>query len=282
MKDFFRSKKFKALVALTAIIIGIMVFSLMNEGYTPDSSAFFSFITSPLSKLSTDIETGFSDWLSTFTNAQANKEENEKLRDQLGELYNRTSDYDDLKRENAELLALLDLKEIYEDLTYSRPCEIIARTVGDPYLGFTIDSGADDGIAPYDPVVTADGLVGIVTDVTRRTANIQTLYSPKSAVSVIVSRTTVKGIIEGDINLIDAGIVRMNYIDKNADIVIGDVIETEGSEMYPPGQIVGIVKSVTIEDNGLAKYAEIELLVNPEKVQSLYVITDFLGKQNDG
>jgi cell shape-determining protein MreC len=51
--------------------------------------------------------------------------------------------------------------------------------------------------------------------------------------------------------------------------------------MYPPGQIVGIVKAVTIEDNGLAKYAEVELLVNPVKVQSLYVITDFLGKQKD-
>jgi rod shape-determining protein MreC len=282
MKDFFQSKKFKALVAVTAVIIGVMVFSLTNEGYTPDSGAIFSYITAPLSKLSTGIENGFSDWLSTFTNAEANKEENEKLKSQLGELYNRTSDYEDLKRENAELLALLDLKEIHDDITFSRPCGIIARTVGDPYHSFTIDNGANDGIAPYDPVVTADGLVGIVTDVTKLTATVQTLYSPKSAVSVITSRTTVKGIIEGDIDLIDKATVRMNYIDKNADIVIGDVIETEGSEMFPPRQIVGIVRNVTIEDNGLSKYAEVELLVNPAKVQNLYVITDFMGSSADG
>jgi rod shape-determining protein MreC len=281
MKDFFHSRKFKALVAVTAVIIGIMVFSLVNEGYTPDSGALFSYLTAPISKLSSDIENGFSDWLSTFTNAEANKVENEKLKSQLGELYNRTSDYEDLKRENAELLALLQLKELNENIVFSRPCNIIARTVGDPYHSFTIDSGTDDGINPYDPVVTGDGLVGIVTDVTRRTATVQTLYSPKSAVSVLDARTTVKGIVEGDIELIDKNTVRMNYIDKNADIVIGDVIETEGSEMYPPGQIVGIVKSVTIEDNGLAKYAEVELLVNPTKVQSLYVITDFIGKQRD-
>jgi cell shape-determining protein MreC len=117
--------------------------------------------------------------------------------------------------------------------------------------------------------------------VTKTTADVQTLYSPKSAVSVRVSRSLVRGIIEGDIKLVESGSVRMNYIDKAADIVVGDVVETEGSQMYPPGQIIGIVTAVTIEDNGLAKFAEVKLLVDPEKVSSLYVITEFNG-QADG
>jgi rod shape-determining protein MreC len=281
MKDFFRSLKFKALVALTAIIIGIMIFSLRSEGQLPDSSALFTYISEPFSRFSVSLENGFSDWLSTFTNAEANKEENEILKKQLGEAYNNISDYEDLKRENAELRALLDLKEKDEGITYSRPCVVIARTVGDPYRSFILDSGAEDGIAPFDPVVTADGLVGVITEVTRTTASVQTLYSPKSAVSVVTARSTVKGIIEGDIALMEQNTVRMNYIDKAADIQPGDVIKTEGSEMYPPGRIVGIVRSVTIEDNGLAKYAEVELLVDPTKVTSLYVITAFNGQAGD-
>jgi rod shape-determining protein MreC len=283
MKDFFRSLKFKALVALTAVIIGIMVFSLMNEGFTPDSSAIFTKISAPFSEFSANLESGFSDFLSTFTNAEKNKIENEALRSQLDKLYNQMSDYEDLKRENAELSSLLELKEKNENITFSRPCDVIARTVGDPYLSFTIDSGSDDGISPYDPAVTENGLVGIVTSVTRTTAAVQTLYSPKSAVSVISSRSLVRGIVEGDIELITDDMVRMNYIDKAADIVVGDVVETEGSEMFPPGQIIGVVTSVTIEDNGLAKYAEVRLLVDPTKVSSLYVITDFNGQAgNDG
>jgi rod shape-determining protein MreC len=282
MRDFFSSGKFKILVGLCAVIIGIMIFSLINEG-SFDLTAIFSYASTPFSKVSTDIESGFSDWLSAFANAEQNKAENETLKAQLDALYKRMSDYDDIKRENAELEALLGLKERNEDITFSRPCDVIARTVADPYLSFTIDSGTDDGIAPFDPVVTENGLVGTVTSVTRTTANIQTLYSPKSAVSVRNSRSLVRGIIEGDIKLIDSVTVRMNYIDKAADIVVGDVIETEGSEMYPPGQIIGIVEAVTIEDNGLAKFAEVKLLVDPEKVSSLYVITDFNGQAgNDG
>jgi rod shape-determining protein MreC len=135
-----------------------------------------------------------------------------------------------------------------------------------------------DGISPYDPAVTDNGLCGIVTSVTDTTAVIQTLYSPKSAVSVVSSRSLVRGIVEGDLDLISGASVRMSYIDKAADIVVGDVVETEGSEMFPPGQIVGIVTAVTIEDNGLAKYADIKLLVDPSKVSSLYIITDFNGQ----
>jgi rod shape-determining protein MreC len=278
MKDFFHSLKFKILVGLTAVILGIMVFIVFNEGITPDSGAIFSRITAPFSEFSVNLESGFSDFLSTFLNAEKNKVENETLKAQLDLLYNQMSDYEDLKRENAELSALLELKEKNENITFSRPSDVIARTVGDPYLSFTIDSGHDDGISPYDPAVTENGLVGIVTSVTRTTSTIQTLYSPKSAVSVIAARSLVRGIIEGDTHLISDGLVRMNYIDKAADIVVGDVIETEGSEMFPPGQIIGIVTAVTIEDNGLAKYAEVRLLVDPTKVSSLYIITDFNGK----
>ncbi|MDR0904536.1 MAG: rod shape-determining protein MreC [Ruminococcus sp.] len=281
MKDFFHSLKFKAIVGLTAVILGIMVFIVFNDGFTPDSGAIFTRITAPFSKISANIESGFSDFLSTFVNAEKNKIENEALKSQLDGLYAQMSDYEDLKRENAELSALLELKEKNENITFSRPCDVIARTVGDPYLSFTIDSGRDDGISPYDPAVTENGLVGIVTSVTATTANIQTLYSPKSAVSVISARSLVRGIVEGDTNLIDDETVRMNYIDKAADIVVGDVIETEGSEMFPPGQIIGVVTAVTIEDNGLAKFAEVRLLVDPSKVSSLYVITDFNGKTDE-
>ncbi|MDR0987701.1 MAG: rod shape-determining protein MreC [Ruminococcus sp.] len=278
MKDFFHSLKFKALIGLTAVILGVMVFIVFNEGITPDSGALFTRITAPFSKISADIESGFSDFLSTFINAEKNKVENEALKTQLDALYNQMSDYEDLKRENAELSALLSLQERNENITFSRPSDVIARTVGDPYLSFTIDSGRDDGISPYDPAVTENGLVGIVASVTKTTSTIQTLYSPKSAVSVISSRTLVRGIIEGETELISDGLVRMNYIDKTADIVVGDVVETEGSEMFPPGQIIGVVTAVAIEDNGLAKYAEVRLLVDPSKVSSLYIITDFNGK----
>jgi rod shape-determining protein MreC len=278
MKDFFKSGKFKILVALTAVIIGIMVFSLTNAGYVPDSSSVFTLITEPFSRFSTALENGFSNWLSTFLRAEEHKEENVNLKEQIGELYKKNAEYEELKRENAELRALLELKEANDNITFSRPANIIARTVGDPYRSFVINFGKNEGIHPYDPVVTEYGLAGIVTEVTSTTATVATLFSPTSAVSVITARSLVKGIVEGDITLMEKNTVRMNYIDKEADIRVGDLIQTEGSEMFPPGQLVGIVEKIAIEENGLAKYAEVSLLVKPADLTGVYVITDFNGK----
>ncbi|MDR0947693.1 MAG: rod shape-determining protein MreC [Ruminococcus sp.] len=282
MREFFKSKKFKILTALMAVIVGIMIFTLTTDGYVPNISAFFSYISKPFQNLSTSVSNGFSDYLDTLVNASENKAENIQLQEQINELYAQMRDYELLLRENEELRTLLDLQKKYDDIRFSPPCSVIARTVGDPYESFTIDRGSDDGIAPYDPVVTSDGLIGLCVDVAATTSRVQTLYSPRTNVGVISARSLVKGIIEGGYEYINKKSVKMSYIDKAADIKIGDLVMTEGSEMYPPNQLAGIITEIVMETNGLSKYAIIELIVPPDSVTDVFVITDFNGQaQNE-
>jgi rod shape-determining protein MreC len=174
---------------------------------------------------------------------------------------------------------MLDLKEQYEDFTFSPPCEIIARQTNDPYATFVIDKGSDDGIKPYDPVVTSDGLVGVCYDVSTSTSKVRTLYSPKTAVGVYSVRKKVTGIIEGDVELAQKGLCRMNYIDKTADIKVGDIIITSGSQNFPASQLVGTVKETGMEDSGLSMYAVIEPAVKPTAITNVFVITSFKGQK---
>lgn len=281
MRDFFKTTKFKILVVVMAVIIGVMVYSLTMGGYSPDSSAFFSIVLEPFQKLSTAISEKVSDGIDTLANAKDYREENEQLKSKLNEIYNDIADYDKLQRENAELKELLGLKEEHIDYVFSAPCTVIARTANDPYGSFTIDKGSSDGIAPYDPVITSEGLVGICIDVSRTTTRVQTLYSPKTAVGVTSVRTKATGVIEGDYELSSQGYCRMNYINKNADIIEGDIIMTSGSETFPEGQLVGVVAEIGMEDSGLSKYAVISPAIDPESVSTVFVVTEFNGQGNN-
>ncbi len=279
MRDFFKSTKFKIIAAVIAVLIGFMIYSLTTGGYAIMGVSIFDAITEPFQKASTLISSKVSETIDTFANAQKYREENEQLRERLNQLYNEIIDYDKIRTENSELKQLLQLKEDNADFVFSSPCAVIARTANDPYGSFTIDKGSKDGIAPNDPVITSQGLVGICYDVSESTSRVRTLLSPKSAVGVTVLRTKAAGVLEGDYEFVSDGLCKMSYIDKSAEIMLGDIIFTSGSETFPSGQLVGTVEKIVMEDSGLSKYALIKPASDPFSVTTVFVVTDFEGQK---
>lgn len=278
MKDFFRTTKFKILAALMAVIVGVMIYSVTTGGYASGSSSLFSIIFEPFQRLSTNISDKVTSTLDMMFNAEKYYKENIELKEKLNEVYNDIIDYDQVTRENEQLRVLLGLKEEYNDYEFSSPCTVIARTTNDPYHSFTIDKGSDNGIAPYDPVITSSGMVGICYDVSPSTSKVRTLYSPKTAVGATVVRSKATGIIEGDYELTKEGFCRMNYISKTADLAVGDIVVTSGSETFPANQLLGTIESFGMEDSGLSQYAVIKPAINPDDVSTVFVITSFNGQ----
>ena len=275
MKEFFHSVKFKIIIALTAVLIGAMIYSVTTGGYSSGSGYLFEVIFEPVKNLSSRISEKVSTSLDMVINAEKYYNENQQLKAQLGELYNDIIDYDKILKENSELRVMLRLKEEYEDYQFSPPCSVIARTTNDPYGSFTIDKGAKDGIEPGDPVVTETGIVGVCYEISPSTGKVRTLYSPKTAVGVYTVRTKAAGIAEGGYDLAAKGRIRMSYIAKESDIKAGDVIVTSGSANYPAGQLIGTIESVHMEQNGLSKYAIVIPAVDPGTLTSVFVITDY-------
>jgi rod shape-determining protein MreC len=218
--------------------------------------------------------------LDMLINVQDYYDENQRLKEQLTRIYSDIIDYDALKRENEQLREQLELEVEYEEYEFAPPCAIIARNVNDPYGSFTIDRGSDHGISPQDPVVTRGGvLVGVCYDVSSSTSRVMTVYSPKTVVGVTVVRSKAFGVMEGGYDLLESGYCKMSYIEKEADIIEGDIVLTTGSEVFPPGHLVGTVVEVGIEDSGLSKYAVIEpLFSNTDGITSVNTITGFKGQ----
>ena len=252
-----------------------MIYSVTTGGYAEQGASFWGRVTEPFQKLSYSISSKVSSSIDMLVNAENYYNENIRLKEQLNSMYNDIIDYDRIKKENEDLRAMLELSREYESFSFSPPCSVIARTTNDPYASFTIDKGSDDGIKPYDPVITSEGIVGVCYDVAASVSKVRTLYSPKTVIGVYSLRTRTTGIIEGDTESAAKGCCRMNYIDKNADIVVGDIIITSGSANYPAEQLVGTVTEVCIEDSGLSMYAIIKPAVDPETVSGVFAVTGF-------
>ena len=275
MKEFFHTIKFKILVAVMAVMLGAMIYSVTTGGYASGSSYLFEMIFEPVRSLSSKISDKVSTSLDMIINAEKYYNENQQLKAQLNELYNDMIDYDKVLEENQGLRQLLELKEEFDSYEFSPPCTVIARTTNDPYASFTIDKGAADGIAPGDPVITDSGIVGVCYEVSPATCKVRTLFSPKTAVGVYSVRTKAEGVVCGGYDLAANGQIRMSYISKDSDIVKGDVIVTSGSANYPAGQLIGVVDSVEMEPNGLSKFAVVTPAEDPRTVSVVFAITNY-------
>ena len=278
MKEFFQSKKFKVIICILALLIGVMLYS-GTKGGSESGSSFFGRAFAPIQSISANLSSKVESSLGMLTNASQYYEDNKRLKEQLGEQYNQIIDYDKIKRENEQLRQVIGLKEQFPDYVFSPPCAIIAKTTNDPFGSFIIDKGSDDDISLNDPVITADGLVGVVVKVSKTYSRVQTILSPDVPVGAYCIRTKDPGVVEGNIKFAEDGLCKMQYIDRNSDIKKGDIIVTSGnSGLFPVDRMIGTVQDVAVEDSGLSLYATIDPIVDINAVTNVFVITSFNGQ----
>jgi rod shape-determining protein MreC len=128
-----------------------------------------------------------------------------------------------------------------------------------------IAAGSDDGIRQDTPIVTQDGLVGRVTDVTGSAAQVTLVTDENSAVQARDQKTGARGLVrhgQGE------GSLLLDFVPKEANVQVGDVIVTGGtrSKQYPslfPANIpIGVVTHVGQSDTALYKQIQINPFVD--------------------
>lgn len=279
MKDFFHSVKFKILICIAALLLGLMASVAINVGIQSGPEKILGTLTYPFTAAANWVADGVSGFIDKVVNADAYKAANDELSAKLTEMYKHTMDYEDLIKENEQLREMLGLKEKNKDFILSEPCDIIERNANDLYGGFKINAGTNSGLELNDPVVTAVGLVGRVTSIAGNYAKVTTIISPQVNVGVFTMRTKATGVIENDLESAKKGFCLMSDILRDADIKEGDIIFTSGkSGLFPDDLLVGTVVEVYDDPNGLSKHALIKPAVDIFGVTSVFAITDFDGK----
>ena len=281
MRDFIKSARFKVLLGLLAFLVGIMIYAVTKGGYAVSGASIINTVTKPFRSASNSVGMKIENTFDKIKYAEEYYEENQRLKEQIGELNKQLTDYEDLKEEVEELRKFVVIKEDHPDLVITRPAEVLGYVTNDPFKSFTIALGSDDGITPYCPVVTAEGLVGITIDVSDKVTTVRTILSPDLAIEAVCSASGGDyGVIEGTVLTAASNCTKLTHLSPDNKLSQGDLMITAGnSGLFPKDYAIGTVKELSFEDNGLSACAVIEPCVDITRLSSVTVITDFTGKK---
>jgi rod shape-determining protein MreC len=158
-------------------------------------------------------------------------DENRRLRKQQAEVGRYLLQARSLKRENARLRVLLNLRE--RSASPVATARLVNSSPSSTRRYATINAGSSQGVLRGQPVRGPDGLIGRIVETSPNTASVLLILDPESIVPVRRTRdglsAIVAGLGNGQVEVRTAGVV-------NAPLLAGDVFVTSGTGgIYPPG-----------------------------------------------
>lgn len=202
------------------------------------------------------------------------KSENARLRAQLDEVRQQLIQNQSAQQQNALFRKQLHYVDSPQFPSGYSPVNtrIIARAPSEFEQHVEIAAGSSRGIRIDTPVVTQDGLVGRVTQVTADTSQVTLITDAESAVQSKDLQTGALGLIrhgQGQGQLI------MDLVAKTDNVQEGDTIMTSGTRssqfpsLYPPGIAIGKVVSVGQSDTSVYKRIQIQPFVGFNGIDSV-------------
>lgn len=214
-------------------------------------------------------------WADSLLGARSEAEE---LRAEVRDLRQRAIQSEFALQENVYLRELLDYVDGPRFPADFDP--VVAEVIGRPGTAFTqaitIAVGARSGVRANDPVVTADGLVGVVTRATTGTARVQLLTDEEAAASAIDLRTGATGIVRHARGTRETLV--LDRVRKQDLVRSGDEIVTAGwrsgalSSLYPKGIPIGRVTSVGQTDTDLYQQIQVDPYVDFGALDAVIVL----------
>lgn len=230
-------------------------------------------VSAPVQWVAVKVAGGMSGLLEEYTYLVDVRRENDRLSYENARLKQRIRDLSALERENTRLEQLLVLRDEIEGEAVS--ARVIAKDISPLFrvLRVRLDRGRDDRIAAGMPVVSNEGLVGQISNVFDRYADIMLTVDEGSAVDVVVARTGSRGILRGT-GENDGYKVRIQYLLRADEVQVGDAVITSGlGRRFPANLQVGIVSHVEKGDFGLYQEAEVTPAVNLSRLDEVFILT---------
>ncbi len=201
------------------------------------------------------------------------KEENEALQLQVDTLKAQISSMENNLAELDTLRDLLSLREKYPNYNMVG-ARIISSDAGNWYDTFTIDKGSRDGIQVDMNVIADNGLVGIVIETGLNHSKVRAITDDSSSVSAVNSNTKDPCFVNGSLQLKDTGLLDVDLIKDDAQMIEGDAIVTSYlSDKFLPELPIGYISNVTKDSSTLTQRATVTPIVDFEHLTDVLVIT---------
>ena len=280
MRDFLKGSSFKVLVIAVVVLLGLIVYTASAGGSL--IANILGFASTPMQSVATEFTGNVTEFLDLdgFTKDEL-KDLVSALQEENGLLHDQLIAYAELRQENERLKTQLHISE-QDPSIEMRSAAVIGRDPNDVFFGFSIGIGTLSGVSEGDPVITSQGLVGIVTQAYATTSKVSCLLSEDVKVSAVSIDKQESGVVECNITMASSGLLRMNYLSSETTLEPGDIITTSGiGGVYPPKLKIGEVQSVEKSETDVSKYAVIKPYENLSTVREVQVIVNFPGKGED-
>jgi rod shape-determining protein MreC len=206
------------------------------------------------------------------------RDEAARLREENRQLRQRAIQSQFALQENRYLRTLLDYIDGPRFPSDFNP--VVAEVTGRPPTVFTqaivIAAGTQNGVRLNDPVITADGLVGLVTGVTSKLSRVQLLTDEEAAASAIDLRTRASGIVlhaRGTKETLVFDRVRKEDVVRRGDQVVTAGWKTGTlSSVYPKGIPIGRVTSWSVTDTDLYQQIQVDPYVDFGSLDAVIVL----------
>ncbi len=272
---------------LLLLVLGLLLLVLHESGYLTPVENVFHYVLDPLQRaLSSVVEVtgGLFETVREVRELRAQVEElqarvdaltveNVRLRESAGAEVEQLRDLLEFVSENP-LLAYLGADVVGREVCDTFPCGEVVGAEPNPYLRYiTINVGAQQGVGVGMPAVSGGaGLVGRVAQVGPRTAKVQLLTDPDSAIAALLQTSRVTGLVVGRPD----GTLCMEYIPQEESVSVGDIVLTSGlGGFVPKGLVIGQVAEVQQMDYALFQTAIVRPAVDFSRLELVLVITAF-------
>lgn len=259
MSPFFSNRRLIVLLVCLIFLVGLVGYSLSEqrnlswpEQFVQDATgAVQSIVSRPSYLLSNSFE--------ALHEIRDVYQENQVLKSHLDEYAALQVELGELQRRAEELENTVGMEEDLMDYTV-RNAMVIHRSPDRWNELVGINQGAQHGIEVDMAVITSQGLIGKVREVSQFSSSVQLLSDQDAAnrISAMVDADeTVYGFMEGIDD--ETGLLRFTKIDIDVEIEEGQIVSTSGlGGVFPDGLVIGEIAEVSSDEFGLSQTALVE------------------------
>ncbi len=214
-------------------------------------------------------------WLITFPENTLNavrelrnlRQEVDRLQLENQSLHLELSNHKSVESELARLKDVLQIKSKFPK--QAKIARIIAHDPSTWNSSFIVDAGSATGVEVDSPVISEQGIVGRVLEVTPNNSRVLIVSDTDSSVAGIDERSGVTGIVLGT----GRSRLRFGYVNASEDVQKDDVIVSSGlGGIFPKGYALGTVVKKTESENGLTTEIEVQPAVDVAALDYVFIL----------
>ena len=269
-------KKNKKRWKLALAFLGIIIFLMWPKATSFTKKSIRAGIA-PAEETTSNISRKFITFGNAIRGIGSSAEREQQLSLELVRAQSELNRLEDIEIENQRLLEALGFQQ---KAPYSlTPAIVVNRNISGWWSTLKIKPSNNQKLNIDSAVISPDGLVGRILNLNHMNAEVLLICDPAFRVAAKISGREIFGVVRG-MGVLPSGhpLVRMEFINKDSKIRIGEEVTTSGSSQskgfFPRGIHIGYIKEIYKDKSGLYQYAELVPRATSSLLDYLFVVND--------